>query len=354
MKPDVSERAGFVRHLPHVPWGIAVGLLAGAAAVLAYLAARVALEIVLGLVACALLVLVQRTVADSLRDLFGAATVNVVMAGVLLAAGWYVFGSESGSDLTRRGLAEAERRGFRTAMIDVSGVAAPQPRVSVPPSTRGGTGSAGPGGGPAAAGGAPTVRQPALAGDSNRTPGRTPPEPAPTSAARPRSPSPAPAADRPPASAAARSGAPAPTSGSGAAASGNVAPAGGGEAVARRSEARPAVPEPAVLRIEVAPKPQVAGQPLTISVEASAAPEATPAGDVELTLNGVLVGKESLGSTGRAEFTLLNLAAGRYRITARLLSKEWVAREHSITVTVASQTGAVNAAVSLRRDGVPD
>jgi hypothetical protein len=314
MRSDVSDRASPGRHVPHVPWGIAVGLLAAAAAVMAFLTARVALEIALGLVACALLVLVQRTVADWLRDLFGPATVNLALVGAVLAAGWFVFASESGSGLTRRGLAEAERRGFRTAMIDVPRAAAPQPRVSAPPSAGGATGSAGSGAGPAAGGGAPTVRQPA------------------------------PAADRPPASAAARTGSPAPTSGSSGAASGNVASAGGGEAVARRSEARPAVPEPAVLRIEVTPEPRVAGQPLTISVEASAAPEATPAGDVELTLNGVLVGKESLGSTGRAEFTLLNLAAGRYRITARLLSKEWVARAQSITVTVGSQGRAVNAA----------
>lgn len=307
MAGDRSDRGSFAGRFPHLPWEVGVGILAVAAACLAYFAARYALEVLIALVALGLLVALQRTVMDTLRDLFGANAVNLTLAAMALIGLWCVLGSDDGRRATGELLAAADRRGFKTLFVDVSGFEAPAPAVRVPPSS-GGAAAA-----PEAAGArtaSPSVRQPSLVG------GRVAPAPR--------------LAGGSGGSGSSGGGATTPGRSSGVATSGAARSSGGGD-----QSARPVTRQAATLRMRLMTPRPVAGEYVTVRVEAESGSDEAPGGSVELSIDGVALGSRSLDWWGRVDFTIQDLAAGSYSVSARLDSDAWAAPREAITVTVA-------------------
>jgi hypothetical protein len=305
-----------------VPWlsrEVGIGLLAVAGAALAFVAARYALEVVLVLVALAVLVLLQRTVADWLRDLFGASAVNLVLAALAVAGGWYLLGSDHGQHAVKETLAAADRRGFRTVWIDRSYVHVPAPRVSgspsgggaaSPPRVSGGGSTASTSGSGATRAASPQApRQPSLvratspgrlAGDSGASPGRL-------------------TSTSPSASTGVGT-----TAGSEGTTGGASSPAG----------SVPGARQPATLRMRLLTDPPIAGEQVTIRVEAVSAPGDVPGGSIELSVNDVPLGSGTLDRWGRVDFTIQNLSAGSYSLAVRLRSDRWVATRQVLALKI--------------------
>jgi hypothetical protein len=328
---DSQDRDARIGRVPRLSRDVGVGLLAVAGAALAYVGARYALEVVLVLVAGAVLVLVQRTVADWLRDLFGASAVNLVLAALAVAGGWYLLGSDHGRHAVKETLAAADRRGFKTVWIDRSYVHVPGPRVSGSPS---GGGSASPprvsGGGstvtPRASGGGSTAptsgsgatraaspqapRQPSLV--RTTSPGRLAGDPGPGGVSSGRLPSTSPTAPTGAATTAAPDGTTA------------RAHAGSGSGA----------PQVATLRMHLLTDPPIAGEHVTIRVEAVSAPGDVRGGSIELSVNDVPLGSGTLDRWGRVDFTIQNLSAGSYSLTVRLRSDTWVGPRQVLALKV--------------------
>jgi hypothetical protein len=313
---DSQDRDARTGRVPRLSRDVGVGLLAVAGAALAYVGARYALEVVLMLAAGAALVLVQRTVADWLRDLFGASTVNLVLAALVLAGGWYLLGSDQGQRAVKDGLAAAESRGFRTVWIDRPYVQPPPSRASAPS----GGGSPAP---PRASGGGSTTAARAAGGGST-APGsgsgatRAAGPPAPRQPSLVRATSPGRMAGDPGAGGGAR------TAASDGTTAGASSPAGSGSGVR----------QPVTLRVHLLTDPPIAGEHVTIRVEAVSTPGDVPGGSIELSVNDVPLGSGSLDRWGRVDFTVQNLSAGSYSLTVRLRSDRWVAPREVLALKI--------------------
>jgi hypothetical protein len=328
MTIESQDRDARIGRVPRLSREVGVGLLGVAGAVLAYVAARYALEVVLVLVAGAALVLVQRTVADWLRDLFGASAVNLVLAALAVAGGWYLLGSDHGRQAVKEALAAADRGGFQTVWIDRPYVHAPAPRVS---GLSSGGGSASPS--RASGGGSSATTRASGAGSSARASGSGGGSSAPASgsgATRAASP---PAPRQPSLVRATSPGRIAGDAGAGGGAT-TAGPVGTTAGASSAAGSGRAARQPATLRMHLLTAQPIAGEYVTVRVEAVRGPGDVPGGSIELAVNGVPLGSGTLDRWGRVDFTIQNLSAGSYSLTVRLLSDRWVAPRQDLTLTV--------------------